>query len=153
MFTLYLTISHRSRENRPIFTIRNGSTPTWPFVEFKNILAILKNNSAMYYNSSVKLIITCHSVHNINQNAVHSKIIKHRSKQSWTNKDYNTQFYRKTKWIFYGSPSHYGRSTFKSVLFLLINTRLFNTFQKHSADSKLSTNTYLISVAAVFQKL
>ena len=29
----------------------------------------------------------------------------------------------------------------------------FNTFQKHSADSKLSTNTYLMSVAAVFQKL
>ena len=29
----------------------------------------------------------------------------------------------------------------------------FNTFQKHSADSKLSTNTYLMSVAAVFRKL
>ena len=29
----------------------------------------------------------------------------------------------------------------------------FNTFQKHSADSKLSTNIYLIYVAAVFQKL
>ena len=29
----------------------------------------------------------------------------------------------------------------------------FNTFQKHSADSKLSINTYLLSVAAVFQKL
>ena len=29
----------------------------------------------------------------------------------------------------------------------------FNTFQKHSADSKLFTNTYLMSVAAVFQKL
>ena len=29
----------------------------------------------------------------------------------------------------------------------------FNTFEKHSADSKLSTNTYLMSVAAVFQKL
>ena len=29
----------------------------------------------------------------------------------------------------------------------------FNTFQKHSADSKLSTNRYLMSVAAVFQKL
>ena len=30
----------------------------------------------------------------------------------------------------------------------------FNTFQKHSADSKLSTNTYyLMSVAALFQKL
>ena len=29
----------------------------------------------------------------------------------------------------------------------------FNTFQKHLADSKLSTNTYLMSVAAVFQKL
>ena len=28
-----------------------------------------------------------------------------------------------------------------------------NTFQKHSADSKLSTNTYFMSVAAVFQKL
>ena len=28
----------------------------------------------------------------------------------------------------------------------------FNTFQKHSADAKLSTNTYLMSVA-VFQKL
>ena len=27
----------------------------------------------------------------------------------------------------------------------------FNTFQKHSADSKLSTNTYLMSVAIVFQ--
>ena len=27
----------------------------------------------------------------------------------------------------------------------------FNTFQKHPADSKLSTNTYLMSVAAVFQ--
>ena len=25
---------------------------------------------------------------------------------------------------------------------------MFNTFQKHSADSKLSTNTYLMSVAA-----
>ena len=25
----------------------------------------------------------------------------------------------------------------------------FNTFQKHSADSKLSTNTYLMTVAAV----
>ena len=25
----------------------------------------------------------------------------------------------------------------------------FNTFQKHSADSKLSTDTYLMSVAAV----
>ena len=25
----------------------------------------------------------------------------------------------------------------------------FNTFQKHSADSKFSTNTYLMSVAAV----
>ena len=29
----------------------------------------------------------------------------------------------------------------------------FNTFPKRSADSKLSTNTYLMSVAAVFQKL
>ena len=29
----------------------------------------------------------------------------------------------------------------------------FNTFQKHLADSKLSANTYLISVAAVFQEL
>ena len=29
----------------------------------------------------------------------------------------------------------------------------FNTFQKHSADSKLSTNTYLMSVAALFQKV
>ena len=29
----------------------------------------------------------------------------------------------------------------------------FNTFQKHLADSKLSTNTYLMSVAAIFQKL
>ena len=29
----------------------------------------------------------------------------------------------------------------------------FNTFQKHLADSKLSANTYLMSVAAVFQKL
>ena len=29
----------------------------------------------------------------------------------------------------------------------------YNTFQKHSADSKVSTNTYLISVAAAFQKL
>ena len=28
-----------------------------------------------------------------------------------------------------------------------------NTFQKYSADSKLSTNTYLMSVAAIFQKL
>ena len=27
-----------------------------------------------------------------------------------------------------------------------------NAFQKHSADSKLSTNTYFRSVAAVFQK-
>ena len=39
------------------------------------------------------------------------------------------------------------------ILFLLINPRLFNTFQKHSADSKLSTNTYLLSVAAVFKKV
>ena len=29
----------------------------------------------------------------------------------------------------------------------------FNTFQKHSGDSKRSTNTYLVSVAAVFQTL
>ena len=29
----------------------------------------------------------------------------------------------------------------------------FNTFQRHSADSKLSTNIYLMSVAAVLQKL
>ena len=29
----------------------------------------------------------------------------------------------------------------------------FNTFQKHLADSKLSTNTYMTCVAAVFQKL
>ena len=29
----------------------------------------------------------------------------------------------------------------------------FNAFQKHSADAKLSTNTYLMFVAAVFQKL
>ena len=29
----------------------------------------------------------------------------------------------------------------------------FDTFQKHSGDSKLSTNTYLMSVAAVFLKL
>ena len=29
----------------------------------------------------------------------------------------------------------------------------FNTFQKHSADSKISTNAYLMSVAAVFRKL
>ena len=29
----------------------------------------------------------------------------------------------------------------------------FNTFQKDSSDSKLSTNTYMMSVAAVFQKL
>ena len=29
----------------------------------------------------------------------------------------------------------------------------FNTFQKRLADLKLSTNTYLMSVAAVFQKL
>ena len=29
----------------------------------------------------------------------------------------------------------------------------FNTFQKLSADSKLSTNTYLMSAAALFQKL
>ena len=28
----------------------------------------------------------------------------------------------------------------------------FSIFQKHSADSKLSTNTYLMSVADVFQK-
>ena len=28
-----------------------------------------------------------------------------------------------------------------------------NTFQKNLADSKLSTNTYLMSVAALFQKL
>ena len=28
----------------------------------------------------------------------------------------------------------------------------FNTFQNHSADSKLSTNTYSMSVAAAFQK-
>ena len=27
----------------------------------------------------------------------------------------------------------------------------FNTFQKHSGDSKLSTNTYLMSVAAAFK--
>ena len=67
------------------------------------------NGLRFQWNCRMPKIITCHSVH-INQNAVHSKIIKHRSKQSWTNKDYNTQFYRKTKWIFYGSPSH-GRST------------------------------------------
>ena len=29
----------------------------------------------------------------------------------------------------------------------------FDIFPKHSADSKLSTNTYAMSVAAVFQKL
>ena len=29
----------------------------------------------------------------------------------------------------------------------------FNTFLKHSADSQLSTNTCLMSVAAVFQTL
>ena len=29
----------------------------------------------------------------------------------------------------------------------------FNTFQKYSADSNLSTDIYLMSVAAVFQKL
>ena len=29
----------------------------------------------------------------------------------------------------------------------------FNTFEKYSADSKPSTNTYLMSVADVFQKL
>ena len=29
----------------------------------------------------------------------------------------------------------------------------FYTFPKHSADSKLSTNAYLISVATVFRKL
>ena len=29
----------------------------------------------------------------------------------------------------------------------------FNTFQKHSVDSKLCTDTYLMSVAAVFQRL
>ena len=29
----------------------------------------------------------------------------------------------------------------------------FNTFQKYSTDSKLSTNTYFMSVAALFQKL
>ena len=29
----------------------------------------------------------------------------------------------------------------------------FNAFQKHSADPKLFTNTYLMYVAAVFQKL
>ena len=35
----------------------------------------------------------------------------------------------------------------------LIYMLIFNTFQKHSADSKLSTNTYLMSVATVFRKL
>ena len=29
----------------------------------------------------------------------------------------------------------------------------FNTLQKHSANSKLSTKTYVMSVAVVFQKL
>ena len=29
----------------------------------------------------------------------------------------------------------------------------FNTIQNNSVDSKLSTNTYLMSVAAVFQRL
>ena len=29
----------------------------------------------------------------------------------------------------------------------------FNTFGKHSADSNRSTNTYVMSAAAVFQKL
>ena len=29
----------------------------------------------------------------------------------------------------------------------------FNTFQKHSADSKRSTNAYLMSVTTVFRKL
>ena len=29
----------------------------------------------------------------------------------------------------------------------------FNTFQKHSAHSKLSTNMYLMSVATIFQTL
>ena len=36
----------------------------------------------------------------------------------------------------------------QKLFYMLIE---FNTFQKHSADSKLSTNTYLMSVAAVFQ--
>ena len=37
---------------------------------------------------------------------------------------------------------------------VLLRTHIqFNTFQKYSAHSKLSTNTYLMSVAAVFQKL
>ena len=48
---------------------------------------------------------------------------------------------------------HSHRQAFRSVLFLLINTCLFNAFQKHLADSKLSTNTYLMSVVVVFQKL
>ena len=39
---------------------------------------------------------------------------------------------------------------FEKYLYMLIE---FNTFEKHSADSKLSTNTYLVSVATVFRKL
>ena len=57
----------------------------------------------------------------INQNAIHSKIMKHRSKQSWTNKDYNTQFCRKTKWI-YGSPSH-GRCTDRITILIRHSNR------------------------------
>ena len=40
-----------------------------------------------------------------------------------------------------------------SILKVLIHAHRINAFQKHSADSKLSTNTYLMYVAAVFQKL
>ena len=76
------------------------------------------------------------SVH-INQNAVHSKT------QISQNKAERIKI---TTHSFTKRQSGYFTDR-------LAMARLFNTFQKHSADSKLSTNTYLMSVAAVFQKL
>ena len=63
-----------------------------PAMCFRVIAAIgIGNGLRFQWNCRMPQIINCHSIH-INQNAVHSKIIKHKSKQSWTNKDCNTQF-------------------------------------------------------------
>ena len=42
---------------------------------------------------------------------------------------------------------------FENIRYYIRNFIEFNTFQKYSPNSKLFTNTYFMSVAAVFQKL
>ena len=71
-------------------------------------------------------------------------VICHIHMLSWSKRGVSTERFENIR--------YYIRNlNFKSTQFYKLIE--FNTFQKHSADTKLSTNTYLMSVAAVFQKL